>query len=90
MIRTVFGGLALLCAASTGSFAQTYPGKPVTIVSPYSAGGNADLAARSIAVTAAKTLGQPVVVINRPGPGGTGPPPSSARRRPLGGSGPYQ
>ena len=68
--------VALLCSAMTaGGYAQTaaaqpYPNKAVTIVSPYSAGGNADLAARALAVTAAKSLGQPVVVVNRTGAGG--------------------
>ncbi len=64
------GLAALLAATPLLVAAQPYPAKPVTIVSPYSAGGNADLAARSIAVTAAKSLGQPVVVVNRTGAGG--------------------
>lgn len=50
--------------------AQTYPARPITIVSPYSAGGNADLAARTLAIPAAKSLGQPVLVVNRTGAGG--------------------
>ena len=62
-------GLALLFAASS-AFAQPYPVKAITIVSPYSAGGNADLAARSIAAAAAKFIGQPIVVVNRTGAGG--------------------
>ncbi len=67
---------ALLCsAAAIGTLsqpagAQPYPSKAITIVSPYSAGGNADLAARTIATVVAKTLGQPVVVVNRTGAGG--------------------
>ncbi len=71
MVKRVLRNFALLCAAAaTCAVAQSYPNKAVTIVSPYSAGGNADLAARSIAVAAAKTLGQPVVVVNRTGAGG--------------------
>ena len=50
--------------------AQSYPSKPITLVSPYSAGGNADLAARALAAVAPKYLGQPVVVVNRTGAGG--------------------
>ncbi len=71
MIKGLRRGLAALLAATPLLVAaQPYPAKPVTIVSPYSAGGNADLAARSIAATAAKILGQPVVVVNRTGAGG--------------------
>lgn len=71
MVRGVLGGFALLCAAvASCAAAQSYPNKAVTIVSPYGAGGNADLAARAIAATAAKALGQAVVVVNRIGAGG--------------------
>ncbi len=62
--------LALLLAPAA-VVAQSYPTKPVTIVSPYSAGGNADLAARALATIAPKYLGQPVIVLNRTGAGGT-------------------
>lgn len=71
MARRILRSLALLCAAAaTCAVAQSYPAKTVTIVSPYGAGGNADLAARAIAITAAKALGQSVVVANRTGAGG--------------------
>jgi len=64
----VLGGFALLFSAAVLS--QPYPNKTVTIVSPYGAGGNADLAARTIALVISKSLGQPVVVVNRTGAGG--------------------
>lgn len=60
---------ALLVAPAIAS-AQSYPSKPVTLVSPYSTGGNADLAARALAAVVPKYLGQPVVVVNRTGAGG--------------------
>lgn len=47
-----------------------YPDRPITIVSPFSAGGDADLAARSFAQAASKALGQSVVVLNKPGASG--------------------
>jgi tripartite-type tricarboxylate transporter receptor subunit TctC len=50
--------------------AQQYPDKTITLVSPYSAGGNADLAARALAQVAPRYLGQPVIVVNRTGAGG--------------------
>jgi tripartite-type tricarboxylate transporter receptor subunit TctC len=68
-LRAALCGIALLCAAGC-AVAQPYPGKPVTIVVPYGAGGNADLAARLLGVTAVKLLGQPIVIVNRTGAGG--------------------
>jgi tripartite-type tricarboxylate transporter receptor subunit TctC len=50
--------------------AQTYPDRPITLIVPFSAGGDADLAARNLAAAAQATLGQPLVVTNRPGAGG--------------------
>src|SRR5690606_6715858 len=46
-----------------------FPERPVTLINPYSAGGPADLLARSIAASMQETLGQPVVVENKPGAG---------------------
>lgn len=67
--RAALCGIALIGAAGC-AVAQPYPGKPVTLVVPYGAGGNADLAARLLGVTAVKLLGQPIVVVNRTGAGG--------------------
>ncbi len=66
---------ALLVAAGlvAGTCAQAqgpYPNRPITLVAPYSAGGDADLAARNLAAAAQKALGQPVVVVNRVGASG--------------------
>lgn len=47
-----------------------YPQRPVTLVVPYGAGGNADLAARALATVAPKYLGDRVTVVNRTGAGG--------------------
>jgi tripartite-type tricarboxylate transporter receptor subunit TctC len=50
--------------------AQPYPSKPVRIIVPAPAGGNADAVARTIGDRLSTTMGQPFVVDNKPGAGG--------------------
>jgi tripartite-type tricarboxylate transporter receptor subunit TctC len=61
----------LLCALAGEGFAQPYPAKPVRIVVPWTPGGVTDVLTRAVAVQMGESLGQQVVVENRPGAGGT-------------------
>ncbi len=68
-LKTLSGaiaGLLLACSA----LAQTFPSKPVTLMVPYPAGGVSDVIARTLNVTLAKHLGQPVIVENLGGASG--------------------
>ncbi len=56
---------------SAHSLAQAYPSRPVRMLVPYSAGGPTDLLARALAPRMSESMGQPVVVENRLGAGGS-------------------
>lgn len=63
-------GLVLAGAARADS-AQAYPSRPITLIVPWPAGGATDMSMRILAELAGRELGQPIVVENRPGAGGT-------------------
>jgi hypothetical protein len=65
MIALVMGLLTIQVSA------QTYPNKPIRIVIPYGPGGAPDILGRLIGVKLQASLGQPVIVENHPGAGGT-------------------
>ena len=67
-------GAAALTAVSLGTAsAQSFPAKPVRLVIAFPAGGPTDISMRVLADNASKILGQPVIVENKPGAGGTLP-----------------
>ncbi|WP_296519295.1 tripartite tricarboxylate transporter substrate-binding protein [Rhodoplanes sp.] len=61
----------MLAATTATAFGQAYPSRPITIVVPFSAGGPTDTIARIFAERMRVTLGQPVIVENTTGAGGS-------------------
>lgn len=56
---------------STGAIAQAWPSKPIKIIIPFAAGGVTDVVIRTISPKLSEALGQPVVIENKGGAGGT-------------------
>lgn len=67
--RVVIASLAALMAGAVAS-AQEFPTKAIELVLPYAAGGSHDLTARAVASVAHDYLGQPLLVVLKPGGGG--------------------
>ena len=63
--------LVLLAASIATAWSQTYPSRPITAIVPYAAGGPTDIITRVTAEHMRSTLGQPIIVENVVGAGGT-------------------
>lgn len=61
---------AVLAAAAPAAFAQAYPSKPIKFVVPFAAGSATDQIGRAFAQKVQETLGQPIIVENKPGVNG--------------------
>src|SRR5437763_2199576 len=69
-MRAIYLGLCIAAFAATAA-AQDFPNRPVRIVVPYPPSGNVDITARTISPAFGEALGQPIVIDNRAGAGGT-------------------
>ncbi|ETR79195.1 hypothetical protein X566_00880 [Afipia sp. P52-10] len=65
------GAFAMLGTASVPAQAQDYPNRAITMIVPFAAGGPTDVVARLVGENMAKTLGQPIIIENVVGAGGT-------------------
>ena len=92
VVLTAFAASALMVGAAT---AQNYPTRPITVIMPFAGGSGSDVAARIVYARMAKTLGQPIIVENKPGAGGNSGTLQAAKAMPDGytlvgaGSGPF-
>ncbi|MDB5964406.1 MAG: hypothetical protein JWQ72_906 [Polaromonas sp.] len=64
--RRLMAGAAMLAAAG-GAMAQSYPARPIRFIVPYPPGGGTDIVARLVAAKMTTSMGQPVLVDNKPG-----------------------
>src|SRR5512134_1715197 len=63
-------GAGMLVSAQTPGVAADFPVRPIRFIVPNAAGGSTDLVARTVAQKLGESLGQQIVVDNRPGSGG--------------------
>jgi len=86
-VKSFVTRLAVAAAVLTfaaAAHAQDYPKRPITMIVPFAAGGTSDVIARVVAEEMAKPLGQPIVIENVAGAGGSTALARAARAEPDG------
>ncbi|MBP0443720.1 tripartite tricarboxylate transporter substrate binding protein BugD [Roseomonas sp. SSH11] len=71
LLRRALLAASFAVLAAPSAMAQSFPSRPITVIVPFAAGGPTDVIARLVAEGMSKDLGQPVVVENVTGAGGT-------------------
>ena len=69
--RVIVAGMAIAFAAAPASAQTDYPRRPITLIVPFAAGGPTDIVSRIVGEHMARTLGQPIIIENIVGAGGT-------------------
>jgi tripartite-type tricarboxylate transporter receptor subunit TctC len=69
-VKAAMAAISLIAMASAAS-AQDFATRPVTFIVPWAAGGATDITIRALAEAASKHLGQPIIIENKAGGGGT-------------------
>jgi tripartite-type tricarboxylate transporter receptor subunit TctC len=68
--RIVLGALVALVAATATAQAQSYPTRPITVIIPFAGGSASDVVSRIMFNKMSQSMGQPIIVENKPGAGG--------------------
>jgi tripartite-type tricarboxylate transporter receptor subunit TctC len=84
LMRIVLGGIVLSASLVPASAQQSYPAKPIRMISPFAPGGGNDILCRTIAQKLMENLKQQIIVENRPGANGIIGTETAARSAPDG------
>lgn len=71
IVSVLMASLAAMVALLGDARAQTYPDRPITLIIPFAPGGSTSIVGRVLAEKMSETLGEKIIVDNRPGAGGT-------------------
>ena len=81
---TNVAAMVIIIAAAAAARAQDYPTRPITAIVPFAGGSASDVVSRILFERMSKSLGQPIVVENRPGAGGNSGTADAAKAAPDG------
>jgi tripartite-type tricarboxylate transporter receptor subunit TctC len=70
-MKRILSLLALTLVAGAAAAQGAWPTKPIKLIVPFTAGSGTDIIARTVGDVMGKSLGQPVIIENKPGAGGT-------------------
>ena len=82
--RIVLGAALTLVAGTTMAQAQSYPSRPITVIIPFAGGSASDVVSRIMLDKMSRSMGQPIVIENRPGAGGNSGTMQAAKAMPDG------
>ena len=82
--RLMWGASLALAIVSTTAAAQDYPNRPITVIIPFAGGSASDVVSRIMLDRMSKSMGQPIVIENKPGAGGNNGTAQAAKAAPDG------